>query len=218
MGGVRYGTMARKSTATRTAVGKAPNIQPTRVDRRVQRTRRLLSRALVELIVEKGGYEKVTVQDILDRADVGRSTFYAHYENKDVLLVDGPRNMGLALFGEKAEGGGACRHHPMGFRALLEHVNESRALAKAMLGRGSGAIITDAFRAQIADAIRQHYQKRLHAGTRDRKLSFTYLTDAAAAAVMSLLTSWVEDDCSLSVDALSETCQRLIEGTLPERR
>lgn len=216
MGGVRYGTMARKSTATRTAAGTAPNIQPTRTDRRVQRTRRLLSRALVELIVEKGGYEKVTVQDILDRADVGRSTFYAHYENKDVLLVDGPRNMGLALFGEKAEGG-AGRHHPMGFRALLDHVNESRALAKAMLGRGSGAIIIDAFRAQIADAIRQHYQKRLHAATRDRKLAFAYLTDAAAAAVMSLLTSWVEDDCSLSVDVLSDTCQQLLEGTLPER-
>ena len=55
-------------------------------DRRVGRTRRLMHEALMALIVEKG-YETVTVQDILDRADVGRSTFYAHYRDKDELLL-----------------------------------------------------------------------------------------------------------------------------------
>src|SRR5215203_5096896 len=43
-------------------------------DRRVRRTRQLLRSALLSLIIEKG-YERITVQDILDRADVGRSTF-----------------------------------------------------------------------------------------------------------------------------------------------
>ncbi|WP_280215462.1 helix-turn-helix domain-containing protein [Nocardia cyriacigeorgica] len=33
------------------------------------------------------GYERVTVTDVIDRADVGRSTFYAHYRDKDDLLV-----------------------------------------------------------------------------------------------------------------------------------
>jgi len=206
--------MRKKSSVTPAAASRSAGTRPGRVDRRVQRTKRHLSRALIELIVEKGGYEHVTVQDILDRADVGRSTFYAHYENKDVLLVDGPRNMGLALFGE---GRGAARggnHHPMAFRALLDHVSESRGLAKAMLGRGSGALIVDAFQAQIADAIRRHYQKRLSVGTRERRLALTYLTNAAAAAVMTLLTSWVDDDYALSVDAVSATCQRLIETVL----
>ena len=73
-----------------------------RPDRRVARTKRQLSKALIELILEKG-YDHVTNQDILDRADVGRSTFYAHYESKDVLLVDGPRNLDLSLFGESVE-------------------------------------------------------------------------------------------------------------------
>src|SRR5258707_301232 len=54
-------------------------------DRRVRRTRRALREALVALIVERG-YEKVTVQDVLDRADIGRSTFYAHYRDKDDLF------------------------------------------------------------------------------------------------------------------------------------
>jgi len=59
-----------------------------RVDRRVQRTRQLLNEALMSLIVEKG-YEAITVQDIIDRANLGRSTFYAHYQDKEDLLLSG---------------------------------------------------------------------------------------------------------------------------------
>src|SRR5678816_2441110 len=55
-------------------------------DRRSQRTRHLLSAALVELIREKD-YNTITVSDIIDRANVGRSTFYAHYRDKDDLFV-----------------------------------------------------------------------------------------------------------------------------------
>ncbi|MFF0542171.1 TetR/AcrR family transcriptional regulator [Nocardia thailandica] len=54
-------------------------------DRRVRRTRGLLHRALIELMMERG-YERVTVADVIDRADVGRSTFYSHYRDKDDLL------------------------------------------------------------------------------------------------------------------------------------
>lgn len=54
-------------------------------DRRVRRTKQNLFNALTELMKEKK-YHKITIQDIIDRADVGRSTFYAHYETKDDLL------------------------------------------------------------------------------------------------------------------------------------
>ena len=56
-----------------------------KVDRRIQRTRQLLDNALIELILEKE-YDKITVQNIIDQANVGRSTFYAHYLDKDDLL------------------------------------------------------------------------------------------------------------------------------------
>src|SRR6266508_3725478 len=56
-----------------------------KVDRRTQRTRQLLSNALVTLMLEKP-YSAITVQDIVDRANVGRSTFYVHYKDKDDLL------------------------------------------------------------------------------------------------------------------------------------
>src|SRR6266545_3536261 len=57
-----------------------------KTDRRSQRTRNLLGDALVQLIREKD-YSTITVSDIIERADVGRSTFYAHYRDKDDLFV-----------------------------------------------------------------------------------------------------------------------------------
>src|SRR4029079_1728498 len=57
-----------------------------KADRRVARTRRALKEALTDLILE-GGYESGTVQDVIARADVGRSTFYAHFLDKDDLLM-----------------------------------------------------------------------------------------------------------------------------------
>ena len=55
------------------------------LDRRVQKTRKLLQDALIELVAEKG-YEAVTIQEILDQANVGRSTFYLHFQDKDQLM------------------------------------------------------------------------------------------------------------------------------------
>ncbi|MFP4345303.1 MAG: TetR/AcrR family transcriptional regulator [Anaerolineales bacterium] len=56
-------------------------------DRRVRRTRKALQDALLSLILEKG-YDSLTVEELAERADVGRTTFYLHYQDKDELLLD----------------------------------------------------------------------------------------------------------------------------------
>jgi len=55
-------------------------------DRRSQRTQQALGHALVELMTEKG-YDAISIKDIIERANVGRSTFYSHYVDKDDLFV-----------------------------------------------------------------------------------------------------------------------------------
>ena len=59
----------------------------THTDRRVRRTRKALQDALLSLILEKG-YDSLTVEEIAERADVGRTTFYLHYQDKDDLLLE----------------------------------------------------------------------------------------------------------------------------------
>jgi len=61
-------------------------------DPRVQKTRRLLRDALVSLIHEKS-YDSIVVKEILARANVGRSAFYSHFDDKDALLASGIQEM-----------------------------------------------------------------------------------------------------------------------------
>jgi AcrR family transcriptional regulator len=64
---------------------KAPK-RPRKTDLRVRRTRDALGTALLKLLLEKPIHD-ITVQDVLDRAGVGRSTFYLHFSDKDDLLL-----------------------------------------------------------------------------------------------------------------------------------
>jgi AcrR family transcriptional regulator len=57
------------------------------LDRRVRRTRRALQNALIQLILQKG-YDSVTIEEITDHADLGRTTFYLHFKDKEELLMN----------------------------------------------------------------------------------------------------------------------------------
>ena len=72
--------MAAKRTAAQPTAGSGQN------DRRVRKTTSALREALHALILEKP-YDEIVVKEILDRADVGRSTFYTHFQDKDELLA-----------------------------------------------------------------------------------------------------------------------------------
>ena len=71
-------------------------MEPRAVDPRIQRTQQLLRAALMSLIKEKG-YESLSVQNIIDRARVGRATFYAHFDSKEDLLASGIQELRESL-------------------------------------------------------------------------------------------------------------------------
>lgn len=107
-------------------------------DRRIQRTRHLLLDALIQLIPDKG-YEAITIQDIIDRANVGRSTFYSHFRDKEDLLLSGFENL-RGIF-EELQNQSSPETAGWNFSlALFQHVEEQQPAFKAVLGKQAGAV------------------------------------------------------------------------------
>jgi len=97
----------------------------------------------MSLIREKG-YEALTVQDILDRADVGRSTFYTHFQDKGDLLHRGLENLDRHVrFAQAAAEAPAGKPYEkiIGFSlAMFEHASQFRDIHRALLGSGAETV------------------------------------------------------------------------------
>jgi AcrR family transcriptional regulator len=111
-------------------------------DRRVQRTRQSLSAAFIGLLKERD-WDQIRVQDICDRANVGRSTFYNHYVDKEGLLVGGLTDLGAEI---KANYGKKAGAKDFWFaRGMLEHILPSEDLFRSIQHNHSGAILKARF-------------------------------------------------------------------------
>src|SRR5438552_2676589 len=119
-------------------------VRKPRMDRRVQRTRALLQEALLALMTEKG-YEETTVQDIIDRANVGRATFYAHFADKETLLTSRLEDLRNSLSERQRQAPGS-----LGFSlAMLEHARSHLPVWSAIVGRDSGALVLQRIQSMI---------------------------------------------------------------------
>lgn len=166
------------------------------VDRRVQKTRQSLFNALMDLILEKG-YEAVTVQDIIDRANVGRSTFYAHFENKDQLLYGCHQALNHLLFSaENAT-------EEIDFLALYTHAQEHSHVAKAMLGKKGGELVIGYFRDAMAFKILDELKIRAEKSKGEQKM-LAFTAEATAAALVRLLTCWLDQDMPFTAEEMAE--------------
>jgi AcrR family transcriptional regulator len=143
-------------------------------DRRVLRSRQALTEAFMALVVE-GPYDDITVGDIVERAGVGRSTFYEHYANKDELL----RASLADAFGALADTITAD-HDPDRLKGWMEGFWENRRVGRAMLGGQARVYLVR----QLAALI----EERLAA--RKRRGPLRLLAYQIAEAELGLVYAW----------------------------
>ena len=162
-------------------------------DRRVRRTRANLTDAFIGLVLERG-YDRVTVQDILDRADVGRSTFYSHFRDKESLLLScfgGLRDdLGAALAGMAATAATPDPRAPT--LALFEHAYRNRRMYRALCGRSGGAIVQRHLHALVAGALRAHLQP--HVAAAGSRVPADAMAEFYTSALLGMLVWWVGQD------------------------
>ena len=158
---------------------------PRSADRRVQRTRRSLRDALISLLAERG-WDDIGVQDICERADVGRSTFYMHFQNKEQLLAAGLSDLRTVLR-EQAVAAGGLPGQLSFARGLIDHVSEQRKIFRAIVGRRSGHVVQKRFREMVLQLVDEDLAPVAAAGWR-RDAAAHYL----AGALFELLAWWVD--------------------------
>ena len=169
-------------------------INEERADRRVQRTRALLHGALGSLIREKA-YDRISVTEILDRAQVSRSTFYIHFRDKDELLTSSMRAL---LLGVLPVDGGAAADLPERMVAfslpLLTHIHEHRRSARAKLGERGRAILHEHLRHALSEWIVQTMKADLQLHRSRRSRIVPELLARHIASTFVLILHWWMDD------------------------
>jgi AcrR family transcriptional regulator len=189
-----------------------------KVDQRVRRTRDRLGDALMELLVEKP-FDAITVQHVLERAGVSRSTFYTHYRDKNDLFLSDVEEFfesmatALSRFGDRSE-----RVAPV--QELFAHIGEARPFYNALVESGRIPDVMELGLGHFARGIAQ----RLNEIPRARMIQLgrrAAIAHGLAGSLFSLLTWWIQHGMSLSPDEMDKLFHRLVwtgaDGVLDRR-
>jgi AcrR family transcriptional regulator len=181
------------------------------IDRRVARTRAMLQKAHISLILEKG-YEAITVDDICDAANVGRSTFYAHYTSKEDLRRSGLEHLREQLVDRQKHAlakPGDIRDRSLGFSlTMFEHAHDHIDLYRALVGGRGGAIALGTIRQILSDLVRREL-----AATVDRKsadvIPREVVVQYVVGAFMAVMIWWLDGGAKLPPQRIDTVFRRL---------
>lgn len=181
-------------------------------DRRVKRTRKTLQDALIALILEKG-YEAITVQDVIDRADVGRSTFYAHFVDKEALLLSQFEHL-QADFERNFEENAAddASADLLDFSSVMfQHAQRYRRVYQAVVGRQSGQLMQRHLEKTLTVRVKKRVD-RLWGGGQRQVIPPDILTHHLVSTLMSLMIWWLDHDLPYPPERMDQIYRQLIRG------
>jgi AcrR family transcriptional regulator len=182
------------------------------IDRRVARTRQMLQHALMSLMMKKD-YAAITIEEICETADVGRSTFYAHYTSKEDLQRSGIENHLRVLLVDAQRDAAATPGHD-GRRSLafsltmFEHARGHIDLYRALVGGRGGAVALGTIRQILSDLVRDELDPTIGKKSADaipRELVVQYVV----GAYMAVLTWWLDGGAKLPPQRMDAIFRRL---------
>lgn len=180
------------------------------LDRRALKTQKAIHEALFLLMQEKQ-YNKITIQDIIDRANVGRSTFYSHYATKDELLISSIEHL-LEMINQYIisyieYSGDKPRLIPV--VELFEHIKENSKIIKGLM-KADGA---DLFFEKVQDfwncKIEEYLVFKLPKG-KEPKVPLPILTNHITSTFIHLLKWWINNKMSYTPSQMEIYFQKLV--------
>jgi AcrR family transcriptional regulator len=182
-------------------------------DRRVQKTRTLLVEALGSLIHEKP-YGAIVVREILERANVGRSTFYMHFRGKDELLVSGIQDM-LGLRSATLPSASRSERVIQFSLPIFEHIEQHRRTSEDKMGIPDRAVVHERLRRVLGDRIADEVGQSIHErGTTPSRMPRELLVEHVASSFIVVLDWWLDSRSPLSASEVNELFRALVLPTL----
>ncbi len=187
------------------------------MDRRQKKSREAIFNAFTSLLSEKN-YNQISVQEIIDTADVGRTTFYAHFETKDYLLKD----LCEELFGHIIDTAMGLPHghyhYSCGnatdsvFLHLLRHLQENDRNILELLSSQNNDLFLRYFKSNLKKLIISQYaQKGL---LKNSKLPEDYLVNHITSSFVETVSWWLSHDMKESPEQITEYFLKTIEPIL----
>ena len=172
------------------------------------RTRDQLSWALVGLMHEKA-YDDISVQDIAARAQVGRSTFYAHFQDKDEMFVRHQVVFGQAM-GERLAWDEATHSYRFPIRFMFDHVQQMRPVYASLVKSGKIDLMLKVGRMNLAEV----FEKRITAerGGESARMPAVILAQHLATTIVTLLVWWMDHHCPVDSREMENYFHRLTAG------
>ncbi len=168
------------------------------LDRRQRKSRSALRRALLSLITEKP-YGEVTIEDITERADVARATFYAHYRDKSTLLHDASRDL-VQEFTARA-GSIAARSTVYDGGAVIatfEHAGAHPELYRLVLSGQGGPTIRYELIAAYERTVTSVFSELAALSSSEPRVDISVTITAFVGALVWTLESWLDDQTGLN--------------------
>ena len=206
-----------KSVSRKTASGKAGSravqVSAGKIDRRVRRTRDALGNALLALMQEQS-FETITVQQVLDRAHIGRSTFYSHYLGKDDLLLsdveDFLEDASTFLLRRRED---SNRVAPV--REFFAHVAEMQHIRAAFHRADKMRDFLELAQGFFARAIKKRLSAISPPGA--GRNQYAARSHALAGAMLSLMSWWLDHTAEISAEEMDSLFHQIVwKGIAPE--
>jgi AcrR family transcriptional regulator len=173
----------------------------------------MLEDALVALMLEKR-YDTITVQEIIDRANVGRSTFYAHYLDKEDLLQTEIADLVARLAGHMDQSAGSTgSNRIIPSLELLQHVYESHALIRALVRGRAIEPVLKTMQTHLSMHVEARLARRLPPGPA-AVVPLPVVAQHVAGTLLTLFQWWLEREMPESPEQLDEYFLRLVRPSV----
>ena len=181
-------------------------------DSRVRRTQRRLHEAIVSLIHEKS-YPAIVVNEILERADVGRSAFYAHFPNKDALLTSGIEQMLQAKAPRTLPPSVGRFGNVLRFSfPVFEYIGQCRHASAAKMGRSGRHIVHQHLHRVLVEHIRDGIGQAFPDGRGSMPAGLA--TEYIVTTFILVLNWWVDTNSELSAREVDDLFLSLVAPAL----